>query len=257
MGYGYNSAPPPEPELHWQEALFRRQFDDQPIDAQLHHLHAFLPRLLPLYAAYYFFRTRAYVLHPGVKLGVDYVVYPAGGAPRWHAQFAVLVGPIEPAPSAESSGGDVAPAPADPHAQIDNIVRSMRISFNQKKSCLYVRIFCTPDAAAASVAAGADSAASAAPASNPSLVSLLSRCSVRVTLLREWFVSKGRGAAASGTPQQKQIAQSNKIARKQENKQKQQQQQQGQQQRPAVAEEQQSKRQKVQHAAKPADVPAF
>ena len=42
---------------------------------------------MPLYAVYFFFRVRGYVLHQaGGKLGADYVAYPTGGPENWHAQ---------------------------------------------------------------------------------------------------------------------------------------------------------------------------
>ena len=79
-----SSSPPTEPS--WEELLFRRQYAGLPIASQLRHLSPIVPRLLPLYAAYFFFRTRGYALHGGGKIGADYVAYPTGGPEKWHAQ---------------------------------------------------------------------------------------------------------------------------------------------------------------------------
>ena len=76
--------------MSWQEQLFRMQFaksaSDLMVQCILTHLQPFIPRCLPLYLTYYTLRCRGYTLHEGMKLGVDYVVYPAGGAHHWHAQ---------------------------------------------------------------------------------------------------------------------------------------------------------------------------
>jgi len=66
------------------------------VSAHLRHLSPVLGRALPLYAVYFFFRVRGYVLHQaGGKLGADYVAYPTGGPEHWHAQFVIFVGPVE------------------------------------------------------------------------------------------------------------------------------------------------------------------
>lgn len=64
-----------------------RQYAGLPVVAQLRHLSPLVARALPLYAVYFFFRVRGYVLHQaGGKLGADYVAYPTGGPENWHAQ---------------------------------------------------------------------------------------------------------------------------------------------------------------------------
>jgi len=257
MAYGAAAAaPPPEPEpepLEWEEALFRRQFSGEPVAHQLRHLHPFVPRLLPLYAAFFFLRTRGFVLHSGVKLGMDYMAYPPGGPPRWHAQFAVLVGDLEHVCDLEADPAQrLERTPAN--ARLDNVQRCMQVSLTQKKSLLFVRVLSSlprgkqpfgdaPLSAASDAAVSSSAGSTAAPAtllSSSDPVAVFRSLRVSATLLKQWFVSKGRGAASSGAP-----ADRAKKAQDKQSKQQERQQQRKEQQ----TQQQQSKKQKTQHAA--------
>jgi hypothetical protein len=259
----------PEP-LEWEEALFRRQYSGEPIAHQLRHLLPHVPRLLSLYSAYFYFRVRGFVLHSGVKLGVDYMAYPPGGPPRWHAQFAILVGPLE-------HTADVAPAGAltctPTNAQLDNVQRCMQVSLNQKKSLLYVRVLSSlppgghpfdertadsaavvaPAASSATASSGTAGAPFASLYSDPSCV--FRSCSVSVSLVKQWFITKGRGAGASGAvadrARNREKAAAGKASQQQQQERNQQRKDNQQQQQ-----QQQNKKQKLRHDAASAPIAA-
>lgn len=296
-------------DLSWEELLFRLQFSDRCIRRQLLHVSRFLPRAFPRYLAYFHFRTRGFVLHAGVKLGSDYAAYPMGGPEKWHAQyvlahcsrepatrvhkvcpfenvlltlsaplsfvgfvvvrFSISVGPVEYL--GPSDLASTLSAASDPSAQFDNIIRGAHINVKQKKTCLYVRVFCVEPKATHAFAEDnlrSDEAAFASSPSSPA--SIFAGCSVSVSLIRQWSVAKGRatfalhgsGNAVPGAGQQQQQPKQHNQQQQQQhsqqkaqnstasqNKKQKQQAQQGQQQDA-------NKKQKVQHDGSSAAVAA-
>jgi hypothetical protein len=167
--------------LSWQELLFRRQYLRLSISTQLSHLQPYLHRLIPLYAAYLFLRTRGFVLLSGAALGFDYVAYPAGGPQHWHAQFCVLVGQVEEERDAIAEAAAAAAAASAAAPSLTDVLRTVQVSSRQKKTCIFLRVI--------------RHCQSPSP-EDPSPAALLSSCSVSVTLLRQWAAAKGRQATA-------------------------------------------------------------
>jgi len=205
---------------------------DSPSDSILPRFPTSLPRsrLIPLYLTYFFFRTRGYVLASGLKLGVDYVAYPLGGAEKWHAQFCILVGDIEYV-DADSTLNPHGPMPLN--TTDIYIMRTIHTCNKQNKSCLYVRVFCTQSRSdstpptSVEMADDHDTTHSISSTqsqsfmkiepniSNTTIPTPSSPCSpsspfvpfsLSVVLLSAWFVARGRSAADTATAQTHQPA---------------------------------------------------
>lgn len=142
-----------------------------------------------------------YTLNYGRTVGVDYIAYPMGGAPKWHGLFGIAVGEVE---TRQNGKMKAKRDEVNQDGKSDSVDRSsqqyhnraMQILSKQHKVMLYVRVFENVQPTSRPTESSSSTDLSSSSQSSTAACDL-SPYSISVTRLRSWYANAIHGIAQS------------------------------------------------------------